>query len=74
VIVRDAAFHDLVDGVPITLTCSGEPASAAERLVELAGATPEALTRTGLALRERVERAHSLDSWAAAVAELTQEP
>jgi glycosyltransferase involved in cell wall biosynthesis len=69
VIVHEGAFRDLVADTPLRLTCT-DAASAADRLIELAGATPDVLAATGRLLRARVEQTHSLRSWADAVVAL----
>jgi glycosyltransferase involved in cell wall biosynthesis len=72
VIVRDAAFRDLVANAPIELTCRDDVASIADRLRVIAAAPAEVLAETGALLRQRVELAHSIDSWADAIVDLAR--
>jgi hypothetical protein len=70
--VRDAAFRDLVANAPIELTCRDDVASIADRLRVIAAAPAEVLAETGALLRQRVELAHSIDSWADAIVDLAR--
>jgi glycosyltransferase involved in cell wall biosynthesis len=49
------------------------PDELAQRLERLAALSPEELSELGRSLRERVERSHSVDSWAEAIIRVAEE-
>ena len=68
------AFEPLVAGSPLELRFSeSDPAALADRMVELSQASAQTLIRLGGWLRDRVERQHSLEHWAAGVAAYAEE-
>lgn len=68
------AFEPLVAGSPVGLRfAEGDAPALAGRVRELAQASPDTLTRLGGWLRERVEREHSLEHWAASVVAYAEE-
>lgn len=69
VVTSNPVFADLLGGFePPLLYPAGDVAALAERLLRLASLPAGALSSLGLALRERVENAHSLDNWAGKIA------
>lgn len=74
VLFSSPAFAPLGAGSPLALGFpESDHAALAGRLVELAHASPASLTQLGGWLRERVEREHSLEHWAAGVAAYAEE-
>ena len=71
VIASNSALAAFLAGVPLELAFPARDADAlAERLLELAAATPATRREVGLELRRRVVEGHSVRSWADAVARL----
>ncbi|HEX6762561.1 MAG TPA: glycosyltransferase, partial [Gaiellaceae bacterium] len=74
VIASNPALAGYLEGLPVRLDFRpGDAADLARALLEF-GAAPAALReRTGLELRERVERGHSVDTWADRVVAVVRE-
>jgi glycosyltransferase involved in cell wall biosynthesis len=71
VIVSNPAFAGLLQGLPLPLTFGEKDhGKLAERILLLSSAESETWTATAKELRVRVERDHSLDHWADAVADV----
>ena len=64
VLASSLAFTQLLDGLDLRYEGAEELAARLERL---AAASAEERERLGRTLRERVERSHSVDSWADAI-------
>jgi glycosyltransferase involved in cell wall biosynthesis len=70
VVVSNPAFAGFLQGLPLSLTFGeGDHRELAERIQALAATDAEAWIATTKELRVRVERDHSLDHWADAVAD-----
>lgn len=68
-VVSNPSFDQLFEGLPMRLQFDeGDSKTLAGRLVDLTRASSETRVETISLLRERVEREHSLRSWASAVA------
>jgi glycosyltransferase involved in cell wall biosynthesis len=68
VVASNTALAEFLDGLPVELRFRARDAEdLARALVALAAAGPDARAVAGAELRRRVERSHSLDSWAGAV-------
>ena len=67
----NSALAGFLGGLPLDLTFpAGDARALADRLLAFAGAPPETRGATGLELRARVERDHSLERWAGEVVAL----
>jgi glycosyltransferase involved in cell wall biosynthesis len=74
VIASNPALAGYLEGLPIRLDFrAGDADDLARALVEFAAATPDARTEAGLELRGRVERGHSIDTWADRVLGVVEE-
>ena len=68
VVASNTALAEFLDGLPVELRFRARDAvDLARALVGLAAVGPEARAAAGAELRRRVERSHSLDSWADAI-------
>jgi glycosyltransferase involved in cell wall biosynthesis len=63
VLASNPVFDDLFDGYPLFFE-RNSPESLAERLRWFAASSPAERAEIGRALRERVARSHSVDTWA----------
>jgi glycosyltransferase involved in cell wall biosynthesis len=71
VIASNPALRDYLEGLPLRLDFrAGDLARA---LVAFAGASPASREETGLELRRRVERGHSVETWADRVVGVVEE-
>jgi glycosyltransferase involved in cell wall biosynthesis len=65
VIASNPALRGYLEGLPLRLDFRpGDAGDLARALVEFAAAPPQVREETGLELRSRVERGHSVDTWA----------
>ena len=68
VLASNTALAEFLDGLPVELRFRARDSEdLARALLRFAAAGPEARAAAGAELRRRVERSHSLDSWADAV-------
>ena len=73
VLAASSAFEPLLRGVPIKLNFAADDADElADRMAELARVPASRLELIGKELRERVEREHSNDHWAAEVVSVAE--
>lgn len=74
IVSTNDAFRPLLGGLPLDLLAMPrDPVALAERIGELAAASPEVRAATGEELRSRVVAQHSLDHWADEVIRLVTE-
>jgi glycosyltransferase involved in cell wall biosynthesis len=74
VIASNPALRDYLQGLPLRLDFRpGDARDLARALVEFAAAPPAVREETGLELRRRVERGHSVDTWADRVLGVVEE-
>ena len=74
VLASNTALAEFLGGLPLELCFAArDPEDLARALLAVAAAGPEARAAAGAELRRRVERSHSLDSWADAVIESVPE-
>ena len=72
-LAASSAFEPLLRGLPIKLNFAADDADElADRMTELASAPASRLELIGKELRERVEREHSNDHWAAEVVSVAE--
>jgi glycosyltransferase involved in cell wall biosynthesis len=65
VLVSNPSFGDLLADLPLSLRFKpDDPTALAEALKGVASAEPETLRRIATELRSRIERGHSIDTWA----------
>lgn len=74
VIASNPALAEYLEGLPVRLDFRpGDAGDLARALVEFAAASPAARAEAGLELRGRVERGHSVDTWAGGVLGVVRE-